>query len=172
MSKFILLALIAVPIIEIAVFLEVGGRIGVLNTILIIIITAMLGTWLLRCQGLQTLRRAQKSLNQNVFPVSEVFDGICLMAAGGLLLTPGFVTDLFGFLLFVPWARKILRDMAWSLLARSGRADGWTNTENPMRPGGNHPSSNGPATIDGEFREVDKDKSHEDDRDGRIPPPS
>lgn len=172
MSKFILLALIAVPIIEIAVFLEVGGRIGVLNTILMIIITAMLGTWLLRSQGLQTLRRAQKSLNQNLFPVSEVFDGICLMAAGGLLLTPGFVTDLFGFLLFVPWVRRSLRDMAWSFLAGSGRAGGWTNTENPMGPGGKHPGSGGPATIDGEFREIDKDKTDEADRDGKLPPPS
>jgi UPF0716 protein FxsA len=172
MSKFILLALVATPIIEIAVFLEVGGRIGVLNTILIIIITAMLGAWLLRSQGLQTLRRTQKSLNQNVFPVSEVFDGICLMVAGGLLLTPGFVTDLFGFLLFVPWARRILRDMAWSFLARSGRAGGWTNAENPMGPGGNHPSSNGPATIDGEFREVDKDENDDADQDGKLPPPS
>jgi len=172
MSKFILLALIAVPIIEIAVFLEVGGRVGVLNTILMIIITALIGAWLLRSQGLQTLQRAQKSLNQNVFPASEVFDGLCLMVAGGLLLTPGFVTDLFGFLLFVPWTRRALRDMAWSFLARSGRAGAWTNAENPMGPGGNHPSSNGPATIDGEFREVDKDKKDEADLDGKLPPPS
>ena len=167
MSKFILLAFIAVPIIEIAVFLEVGGRIGVLNTILMIVITAIIGTWLLRSQGLQTLQRAQESLNQNVFPVSEVFDGLCLMMAGGLLLTPGFVTDVFGFVLFVPWFRRILREIAWSFLARSSQAGVWTNAENRRGPGGN-----GPATIDGEFHEVDKDKNKDDDHDGKLPPPS
>ncbi|MDA0652472.1 MAG: FxsA family protein [Proteobacteria bacterium] len=165
MAKFILLAFIAVPIIEIAVFLVVGGRIGVLNTIIMIVITAMIGTWLLRSQGLQTLQRAQESLNQNVFPVSEVFDGLCLMVAGGLLLTPGFVTDIFGLLLFVPRVRGTLRQIAWSFLTRSGRAGAWTKAENPMGPGGN-----GPATIDGKFREIDQDKTDETDKDGKIPP--
>jgi len=171
MSKFIFLALIAIPIIEIAVFIEVGGRIGALNTILMIVITAMIGTWLLRSQGLQTLQRAQESLNQNVFPASEVFDGLCLIVAGGLLLTPGFVTDVFGFLLFVPWVRKKLREMAWSFLARSGRAGVWTNAEYPMGPGGNHPGGGGPATIDGKFREIDKNQEDEADPDEKLPPP-
>jgi len=172
MSKFILLALIAIPIIEIAVFIEVGGRIGALNTILMIVITAMVGTWLLRSQGLQTLQRAQESLNHNVFPVSEVFDGLCLVVAGGLLLTPGFVTDVFGLLLFVPWVRKNLRELAWSFLARSGRAGVWTNAEGPMGPGGNYPGGNGPPTIDGEFREIDKDKKDQAGPDEKLPPPS
>jgi len=171
MSKFILLALIAVPIVEIAVFLEVGGRIGALNTILMIVITAMIGTWLLRSQGLQTLQRAQESLNQNVFPVSEVFDGLCLLVAGGLLLTPGFVTDIVGFLLFVPAMRRILRGAAWSFLARSGRTGAWTDAENPTGSGGNQPGGHGPATIDGEYREVDKEKPDETDSDGKLPPP-
>ena len=165
MAKFILLALIAVPIIEIAVFLEVGDRIGAFNTILMIVITAIIGTWLLRSQGLQTLQSAQESLNHNVFPVSEVFDGLCLLMAGGLLLTPGFVTDVVGFLLFVPWVRRMLREMAWSFLARSGRAGAWTNAENPMGPGENHPGGNGPATIDGKFREIDNDKNDEANQD-------
>ena len=172
MSKFILLALIAVPIIEIAVFLEVGGRIGALNTILMIVITAMIGTWLLRSKGLQTLQRAQQSLNQNVFPVTEVFDGLCLLVAGGLLLTPGFVTDVVGFLLFAPAIRKFLREIAWSYLARSGQARTWTNAENPMGPGANNPGGKGPGTIDGEFREIDQNKKDEDDQDGKLPPPS
>jgi len=170
MAKFILLAFIAVPIIEIAVFLEVGGRIGVLNTILMIVTTAMIGTWLLRSQGLQTLQRAQESLNQNVFPVSEVFDGLCLMVAGGLLLTPGFVTDLFGFLLFIPWMRGLLREIAWSFLAKSGRAGAWTKAENPMGGDDDRPGGNGPATIDGKFREIDQDKTDETDKDEKIPP--
>ena len=171
MAKLILLALIAVPIIEIAVFIEVGERIGALNTILMIVFTAMVGTWLLRSQGLQTLHRAQESLNQNVFPVSEVFDGLCLMLAGGLLLTPGFVTDIFGFLLFAPWIRNALRAMAWSFLARSGRAGAWTNAASPTGSDGNQ-SGGGPATIDGKFREIDKDREDETDEDGKLPPSS
>jgi UPF0716 protein FxsA len=171
MSKFIFLALVAVPIIEIAVFLEVGGRIGALNTILMIVITAMIGTWLLRSQGLQTLQRGQESLNQNVFPVTEVFDGMCLLVAGGLLLTPGFVTDVIGFLLFAPPIRKILRELAWSFLARSGRAGSWTNAETPMGPGGNDRPGGGPGTIDGDFREVDQDMDDKENGDEKLPPP-
>lgn len=167
MAKFILLAFIVVPIIEIAVFIEVGDHIGVLNTILMIVITAIIGTWLLRSQGLQTLQRAQESLNRNVFPVTEVFDGLCLLVAGAMLLTPGFVTDAFGFLLFIPFIRRFLREKAWSFLARSGRAGVWTNAEDPMEPGGNRRGGGGPSTIDGKFREIDKDKTDATDRNGK-----
>jgi UPF0716 protein FxsA len=170
MAKFILLAFIAVPIIEIAVFLKVGGQIGTLNTILMIVITAIIGTWLLRSQGLMTLHRAQESLNQNVFPVAEVFDGLCLLFAGGLLLTPGFVTDGIGFLLFVPWFRGILRGLMWGYLARSGRAGAWTNPENPRGPGGNGPTGSSSGTIDGQYREVDKDTPDDKDDNPRLPP--
>ena len=170
MGKFILLALIAVPIIEIAVFLEVGGRIGVSNTILMIIITAVIGTWLLRSQGLQTLHRAQESLNQNVFPVSEVFDGLCLMLAGGLLLTPGFVTDAVGFTLFIPYIRGILRGVAWSFLPRTGRSGAWTHAENPTGSDPDNGSGNNSTTIDGQYREVDKNKTGDTDKNKKLPP--
>jgi len=157
MAKFIFLAFIVVPAVEIAVFIEVGGRIGALNTILTIIVTAMIGTWLLRSQGLQTLQRAQESLNQNVFPVAEVFDGLCLLVAGALLLTPGFVTDCIGFLLFIPWVRQGLRQATWSYLARSGRAGVWTRADFHTGPEGPYSGGPGPGTIDGKFREIDKD---------------
>lgn len=170
MAKFILLAFIAVPIIEIAVFLEVGGRIGALNTILMIVITAIIGTWLLRSQGLQTLHRAQESLNQNVFPISEVFDGLCLLFAGALLLTPGFVTDIVGFVLFIPWIRSALRQSAWSFLARSGQAGAWTREDTPPDgQNGKHPPGNR-TTIDGQYREVDKDEKEARDKTDKLPP--
>ena len=158
MAKLILLAFIIIPIIEIALFLEVGGRIGVLNTILMIVVTAMIGTWLLRSQGLQTLQRAQQSLNQNVFPVTEVFDGLCLLAAGALLLTPGFVTDGVGFLLFIPGVRLILRAFAWSILAKSGKTGAWTQANDPGKPDDTGPGGSGPTTIDGKYREIDHNK--------------
>jgi UPF0716 protein FxsA len=166
MAIFILIAFIAIPLVEIAVFIEVGGRIGVWNTVLTVVVTAMIGTWLLRRQGLQALRRVQESLNRNILPVSEVFDGLCLLVAGALLLTPGFVTDALGFLLFIPPLRRLLRRWIWQLLARSGHTRVWINGEDISR---NDPSAGprgGPETIDGDFREVDPD----DDRNRKLPP--
>jgi UPF0716 protein FxsA len=171
MSKFILLAFIAVPIIEIAVFIEVGGWIGAPSTILMIVATAIIGTWLLRSQGLQTLQRAQESLNQNVFPVTEVFDGLCLLVAGGLLLTPGFVTDAIGFLLFVPAVRRLLRRAVWNHLSRSGQAGVWVDADFTTGPGAQRGHDSGPTTIDGEFREIRRDDDPDDtDPDRRLPP--
>ena len=172
MAKFILLAFIAVPIIEIAVFLEVGGRIGALNTILMIVVTAIIGTWLLRSQGLQTLHRAQESLNQNVFPMSEVFDGLCLLFAGGLLLTPGFVTDIVGFLLFVPWIRNALRLSAWSFLVRSGQAGSWTRADYPMGGQNGKEPFGATTTIDGQYREVNQDEKEAQEKKDKLPPSS
>jgi UPF0716 family protein affecting phage T7 exclusion len=108
MAFFLLIAFIAVPIVEIAVFIEVGGRIGVWSTVGVVILTAVMGTALLRQQGLSVLFRIQENLEANRMPVQELFDGVCLVLAGALLLTPGFVTDAIGFLLFVPPFRRWL----------------------------------------------------------------
>ena len=97
MAFLLLIAFIATPIIEIAVFIEVGGRIGLWSTIGIVILTAVIGTAMLRQQGISVLFRIQENLNANRMPVRELFDGVCLVAAGALLLTPGFVTDAIGF---------------------------------------------------------------------------
>ena len=105
----ILLAFIIVPVLEIAVFIQVGGLIGVLPTIALVLLTAVAGTMLLRVQGLAVIRRARDSLERNELPVAEVFDGLCLAVAGVLLLTPGFVTDTLGILLFIPATRTFLR---------------------------------------------------------------
>ena len=93
MAFLLLIAFIATPIIEIAVFIEVGGRIGLWSTIGIVILTAVIGTAMLRQQGISVLFRIQENLNANRMPLRELFDGVCLVAAGALLLTPGFVTD-------------------------------------------------------------------------------
>ena len=90
--------LLVVPIVEIALFIKVGGLIGVWPTIGIVIATALAGAALLRRQGLATLRSARASLADNRFPIDEVFDGLCLAVAGALLLTPGFFTDAVGLL--------------------------------------------------------------------------
>ena len=109
-------AFVGVSIIEIGLFIEIGGRIGLGPTIGVIVLTAFAGTTLLRHQGLAILRRAQASLTENRFPMDEVFDGLCLVVAGALLLTPGFFTDAFGLLLFVPPFRLFLRQRLGSFL--------------------------------------------------------
>lgn len=167
MAIIILIAFIAVPIVEIAVFIEIGGQLGVFNTIAMVIVTAFIGTWLLRSQGLRTLHKAQESMARNVFPVSEVFDGLCLLVAGALLLTPGFVTDALGFLLFVPPLRQYLRHWLLIWLSRSGRTNVWVDGDGGF-PG---PDPKGPrnqsGTIDGEFHEVDPDDKP---KNGKLPP--
>jgi UPF0716 protein FxsA len=167
MAIFILLAFIAVPIVEIAVFIKIGGQLGVFNTVAMVVITAFIGTWLLRSQGLRTLHRAQESMARNIFPVSEVFDGLCLLAAGAFLLTPGFVTDALGFLLFVPPFRLFLRYWLLIWLSRSGRANIWVDG-NANFPGNRPDNSNDVSgTIDGKFHEVDPDDGPDNKR---LPP--
>ena len=99
---YILFALfICIPILEVSVFISVGEEIGLTWTLAIVIITAITGTWLMKRQGLETLLRLQDQINQGQLPLREVFDGFCLLLAGAFLLTPGFVTDGVGFLLFI-----------------------------------------------------------------------
>ena len=102
MAIVLLAAFILVPLIEIAVFIKVGGWIGLWPTLALIVLTAVLGTWQLRAQGIATLARARSQMERGVMPARELFDGLCLLVAGALLLTPGFVTDAMGGLLFVP----------------------------------------------------------------------
>jgi UPF0716 protein FxsA len=149
MAIFLLFAFIAVPIAEIAVFIEVGGRIGGLNTIILVVVTALVGTWLLR--------------SQNIFPVDEVFDGLCLLAAGAFLLTPGFVTDTVGFLLFVPPLRRLLRRGIWLWLSRSGTTRVWVNGETVTGTEPHHGQHTPPGTIEGEYHEIGTGKDRDDD---------
>tara|TARA_A100001037_G_C15136397_1_gene631399 strand:+ start:233 stop:736 length:504 start_codon:yes stop_codon:yes gene_type:complete len=150
MALYILLIFIFVPIVEIAVFIQLGSEIGLWNTVLLILLTAIIGTWLLKNQGMATLQRAQETIRKQVFPVTEVFDGLCLALAGVLLLTPGFVTDAVGFLLFFPQLRVILRTQIWTRLANSQNAHIWMNSENSGSP-----ERENVNTIDGAFREVE-----------------
>lgn len=102
---FIPFLLLAIPILEIGVFIALGGQIGVINTLLCVLLTAVIGTILLRQQGFALLAKAQSQMNQGNLPGKELAHGVMLLAAGLLLLTPGFVTDSIGFLLLVPPVR-------------------------------------------------------------------
>jgi UPF0716 protein FxsA len=110
-ALLILFALLAIPLIEIGLFITVGGALGLVPTLMLVVLTAVLGTILLRAQGLAVLRRAQDQMRQGTPPVREVFDGACLLVAGALLLTPGFLTDALGAALLLPPVRTWLGRM-------------------------------------------------------------
>jgi UPF0716 protein FxsA len=104
--------LLAVPLAEIATFVAVGSQIGVLATIGLVLATAIAGATLLRIQGLGTLARIRAQMDRGEMPGRDLVHGLMIMIAGLLLLTPGFITDTLGLLLFVP----ALRDGVWHLL--------------------------------------------------------
>jgi UPF0716 protein FxsA len=102
-----------VPLTEISVFVLVGSQIGVLATIALVILTAIAGSILLRWQGFAALRRIQAEVAARHVPGKELVQGVMVLLAGFLLLTPGFVTDTLGLLLFIPQ----VRDRVWSFLS-------------------------------------------------------
>ncbi len=103
--RFLFLLFVIIPIIEIYLLIEVGSRIGTINTILVIILTAALGTIMLRYQGLSTIARVQNSMQSGKLPASGLIEGLMLLVSGALLLTPGFFTDAIGFLCLIPAVR-------------------------------------------------------------------
>lgn len=107
----LLFLFVFVPVIEISLLIRVGGSIGGFNTILIVILTAVLGAYLVRQQGFETLRNVQQKTNQGAIPAMEMAEGVALLFAGAVLLTPGFITDAIGFALLTPMIRRNL--IAW-----------------------------------------------------------
>jgi len=164
MAGLILLLMIAVPIIEISVFIQAGELIGLWPTLIIVILTALMGTALLRRQGLATLQRAQDSMNAGRPPVAELFDGLCLFVAGLLLLTPGFVTDAVGLLLFVPLFRTFILGGLIRRLSVSMSADFHGNGQPGAR------NAHDATIIEGEYHEVRPDPAP-DDPENKLRPP-
>lgn len=104
--RYLALLIILIPAIDIGVLLLSGNTIGVVPTIAFIILTGVVGAYLAKREGLQTLKRAQEQLAYGQIPGESVLDGICILIGGTLLLTPGFITDIAGFLLLFPPSRK------------------------------------------------------------------
>ena len=152
----ILLLFIIVPIVEIAVLLKIGAAIGWLQTLLIVILTAVIGTWMLRQQGLATALAVRQRLQSGQMPANEILEGVLLLVGGALLLTPGFVTDVFGFCCLLPPTRRVLvrylvkrvSIQGSGVSARSGPFSG-TN-----RPNSSQTAANG-SVIEGEWRRKD-----------------
>ena len=104
----ILLLIIAIPLIEIYLFIKIGSQIGAFNTISLILITAIIGIYYARYEGLNTLKSGLSQIISNKLPVYEIISGATLAFASLLLIFPGFATDIIGFLLIFPFTRKLL----------------------------------------------------------------
>lgn len=146
--KFLLLFL-GMPLLEVAAFVQIGGQIGALWTILLTVGTAILGAYLVRTQGIRTLLSVREQLSQGQLPATTVVEGIILLVCGALLLTPGFISDTLGFLGLVPGIRQVIAQSLVSkvFVAKMQRASGF---------GGNTgPHSNRGQTIEGQFHRED-----------------
>ena len=163
MVLVILLALIATPLVEIAVFIEVGERIGLWSTLGLVVLTAVIGTALLRQQGLATLASARATVERGGMPVQEVLDGVCLLIAGAFLLTPGFITDGFGAALLLPPLRRVIQRWAMKRLMARGTIDVTMRGAYPRRDGED-------GVIDGEFVEIDDDDDDDGGARDKLPP--
>lgn len=112
MFAVLVVVFLAVPIAELAVIIWVGGEIGALNTIAVLLAVSFAGAWLVKREGLGVIRRFRRQLDDGKIPGRELADGVLIMLAGALLLTPGFITDLCGILLLLPPVRTAVRAVA------------------------------------------------------------
>ena len=104
----VLLAVILIPILEIYLFIKIGSQIGALNTIILIFMTAIIGIYYARYEGLNTLRSGMAQIIKNQVPARELFSGAAIAFAAVLLIIPGFATDIVGFLLIMPITREVI----------------------------------------------------------------
>ncbi|WP_243613445.1 FxsA family protein [Shimia aestuarii] len=148
---WLFLAFVGVPLIEIALFIQVGGALGLAPTLLVVVLTAILGTYLVRNQGRIALGNLQRSFSELNDPTEPLAHGAMILFSGALLLTPGFFTDAVGFALLVPPVREaVFRFLRGRVQVRSFSM-GSTHRAEPHRSG---PED----VIDGEFVEVDPEK--------------
>lgn len=138
----VLFGLIAWPILEIYIFVQVGEWLGWINTVLLFLGAGVAGLWLMRTEGISLLMRARAQMQNGVVPVDQAFDALCLVAGGVLLLLPGFLTDIAALILFLPPTRLALKRM----LARHAIVHS-TQYGDPRQRGGD-------MVIEGEFEEV------------------
>ena len=138
MNPFFLI-FICLPALEIYLLIEVGGEVGALNTVALIFLTAIIGLYFAKHQGLQTLKSGMINLYQNKIPIYEIMSGASIAIAAFLLIVPGFFTDFIGFLLLIPFTRKILFNLT---LRKKTKKDNKSQNK----------------TIDGEIIENNKDE--------------
>src|SRR3954470_19477113 len=158
MPLLLIVLFIVVPIAELYVIIQVGGAIGVIPTLVLLLLDAVLGSMLLRHQGRAAWVQFNRALAENRLPHKEVFDGIMVIMGGALLITPGFITDIFGLVLLIPPTRAIVRGISSRIVRRRialgetiwglGRAGQRPPRERaaPGGPGPSGPPPRGPAS--------------------------
>ena len=117
----LLLLFVVLPAVELALLIEIGSRFGTLHTLALIVVTGVVGASLARGQGLGVLRRIQSDVEQGQLPAHSLVDGVMILVAAALLVTPGILTDAFGFLCLVPAFRRVVRGLLWKRLERAVR---------------------------------------------------
>ena len=172
MTRLLLLAFILTPIIEIAGFITVGGWIGLWPTLLVVLLTAVAGTILVRQQSAQVISRINSQLGAGEIPGRALFDGLCLFAAALLLLTPGFFTDSIGIALLLPPIRSFLapRLLKWAQSRGSvsfggmgaGMSGGFASYGFSSADQG--PAAHGPTVIEGEAEVIEPDQGPDANR--------
>jgi UPF0716 protein FxsA len=117
-AAVLFLVFLVVPFLELFVILQVGQAVGVLNTVALLILVSMVGAWLVKREGLSVVRRAQERMAHGAVPGRELVDGVMILFAGALLITPGFLSDVLGVLLLLPPVRAALRGTVTRQLQR------------------------------------------------------
>ena len=145
MFFYLLIIFIILPIIEISIFIQVGGFVGTFNTILIIFLTAAVGVYFVRQQGFRTFQKIAVELQNQQIPVQGMFDGLVILVAGILLVTPGFLTDIIGFLGLIPHTRAFLLTVIKNLFLQR-----YSNAHKQYK-------QDIDETIDGDFIEIEED---------------
>ena len=172
MPLIILSIFIGIPITEIYLFVEIGNIIGGSATVILTVLTAILGAILFRTQGTSILDRVKEHIRRNETPLTEIIDGFGLLLAAALLFLPGFVTDTIGFIIFIPPLRVVLIGMVFRYMARAADAHIYV-----VRDRSDTTSSGSETVIDTEFEDLtDASRKTESDtmdnrNDHKMPPP-
>ena len=156
------LILLAVPVIEIALFIEIGGWLGTWTTVGLVVLTALIGSILLRQQGLAALRDFQGRLVQGEDPGRLLADGAMILVAGALLLTPGFFTDAIGFSLLIPGVRGAL----WAWGSKHVKVASATSSNQQFRQEWQFGKG---QTVDGDYEDVTPDPPRNDPAPRTLP---
>ncbi len=171
MFSILLFLFIFVPIVEIALFVQVGGALGMWPTIALVLVTAVVGASLVRSQGLMTLMSVQQKMQQGEMPAQQIVEGVMLAVCGVFLLTPGFMTDAFGMLVLLPvprayLAKALMQRMTIQTMGQSGFQAGFGQQQGPF---GQSPFEQSPFerrdengdVFEGEFeKKKDDDDTH------------
>ncbi|MCW8330667.1 membrane protein FxsA [Photobacterium sp. SDRW27] len=175
MFSVLLFLFIVVPIVEIALFVQVGGFLGMWPTIALVLVTAIVGASLVRSQGIATLMSVQSRLQKGELPAQQIVEGVMLAVSGVLLLTPGFMTDALGMLVLLPAPRAMLAKQLMSRVKVQGMASGsgfsagfgggqGFNGQSPFEHHDSDSFSQRPSNgdvFDGEFERKDEDKDND-----------